>query len=332
MKLFLFPYILVFALYGANVHDMLDRNVQFEKSQKIVALGPGALRLVLYMELEARLCGIERIELKASSHAPYRMRLSEAQKKKLPIVAQGGAGKLPNFEALLAAKPDLIITSFLSREQIDLIEAKTKIPVVALSYGSSYGGRGEEQKFDAIARSLELLGAITHHEKRAQTLIDFMNAQQKRLLALHLQGKSAYIAGLGYKGAQGITSTEHDYLPFEILGMHNAVASQGKGHQFVKEEAILSAKPKHIFVDALGAAIVAQERRDKPFLFKLLEHQGTIHPLRASNFYNANIENLFVNAWVIAKEMGANVDVAHEEDVIYNTFLGENATKQLVHP
>ncbi len=45
---------------------------------------------------------------------------------------------MPNLETLVSIKPDIIFTSILSLEQVNLIQNKTKIPVVALSYGASY--------------------------------------------------------------------------------------------------------------------------------------------------------------------------------------------------
>jgi iron complex transport system substrate-binding protein len=319
MKILIIYFILFNVLYGSEVRDMLNRDVHYEKAQRLVALGPGALRLVLYMNLKERLVGIERIELKQNAYIPYRQLLS---KSKLSVVAQGGAGKLPNFEAIINAKPDLIISSFLSREQISLIEKKTNIPVIALSYGDSYGGNNDEKKIDAIKCSLTLLGDITNKQTRAKELLTFMQTQQTALNALQLQNTKAYIAGLGYKGAQGITSTESAYAPFEMLGIKNLIEFEARGHRFIKEETLINASPKYIFIDAMGKGMINQERKKKPYLFEFLKRKGKFYPLLASNYYNTNIENIFVNAWIIAKSMGKKVDVEAQAKEIYKTFLG----------
>ncbi len=323
MKIFILLYTVTALLYSANLRDTLDRNVTYETAERLVALGPGALRLMCYMRLQSQLVGIERIELKATKHAPYRTTLHP---ENLPIIGQGGAGKLPDFEALINAKPDVILTSFLSREQIELIETKTHIPVIALSYGSSYGGEAGERKLDAITRSLTLLGTLTRREARAKALLAFMDKQRQSFKALGLEGRRAYIAGLGYKGAQGITSTESDYLPFEMLGVKNALELEGAGHRFIKDELLIKSKPKYLFIDTMGKGIVAQERKQKPWLFKLLEKNGHFWSLPASNYYNANIENLFVNAWLIADAMGADVNASSEAQAVYKMFLGADAT------
>ncbi len=320
MKIITLLYILVTFLGADTVRDMLGREVTFHASERLVALGPGALRLVVYMGLEPRLTGVERIERQPAPHAPYRQKLNIAA---LPVVGEGGAGKLPDFEALLKAKPDLILTSFYSREQIAMIEAKTGIAVVALSYGDSYGGRGGVGKLEGVKASLKLLGTITKTQQRATILTDFMDTQAELLGALGLKGRQAYIAGLGYKGAQGITSTEPDYPPFEMLGIRNAVVSEGRGHRFIKEETLAKALPEYLFIDPMGSGIIAQERQKRAWLFELLEKKGTFHTLLASNYYNANIENLFVNAWMIAAAMGENVDAAEQSRNIYRLFLGE---------
>jgi iron complex transport system substrate-binding protein len=61
----------------------------------------------------------------------------------------------------------------------------------------------------------------------------------------------------------------------------------------------------------------------KKELFELLSayKNSKIFWLRAYNFYNTNIENVFICAWEIAKALGAEVDTEAKTDEILKQFL-----------
>ncbi|MBN2833116.1 MAG: ABC transporter substrate-binding protein, partial [Campylobacterales bacterium] len=151
--------LLLFApmLFSQTYTDMLGREVSLEKSDKIVCIGPGALRLAVYLGLETRLVGIEKTEKDPSLLSPYRTFLGKEKISKLPIIGTGGPGKMPDLEALLVAKPDFIIASFVDKNQLELISSKTNIQLIAISYGASYGGTSKKNLED-IKNSLLLLG------------------------------------------------------------------------------------------------------------------------------------------------------------------------------
>lgn len=312
-------------LYGVQITDMLGRNVEIQKSEKLVFLGPGALRLGVYMQLQDRLVAIEAIELKSNPHTPYRKMLPHEQLKKLPIVSEGGAAKMPNLEALMVLRPDIIFSSFLSPEQIRLIEQKTSIPVVALSYGGSYGGLNKQKKLQAVQNSFKLLGDITKKEQRAKTLIDFMLSLQKQLEDLEPKDARLYIGGLSYKGAQGITSTEPHYPPFELLGLQSSLLKKETlSHFFIQEEALLAYNPEFIFLDIMGKKMITEEIEKKKSFYSTLQAFQThqVHWLLAYNFYNTNIENLYINSFKIAQTLGLIEDSKAKEEEILETFLG----------
>lgn len=322
MKTFLLLIITLCWIEAATLRDTLGRSVSIERSERIVAVGPGALRLLVYMGVHDRLVGIEEIERSPSIHAPYRSVLSAQQRSELPSVAQGGAGKMPDVEALLKVRPDLIFASFLSAEQIVLIESKTGIPVVALSYGGSYGGVQGERKLEGVEASLRLIGALTQRTERANALIDFMHQESAHLGAMKLQAARVYVAGIAYKGAQGLCSSEGGYPPFALLGLSNALLPDVIGHRFISEEALLEHNVSYIFVDAAGSALLGQERAQKPELFAFLERRAQFVTLPAYNFYNTNIENLFIAAYGVAHALGAEQDMAAQSERIRTFFLG----------
>ena len=323
--------VLLSSLWAESYTDMLGRSVDIKSSSKLVFLGPGALRLGVYLGLEERLCGIEKTENEASPFSPYRTFLGKERIAKLPIIGTGGPGKMPDLEALVVHKPDLIITSFLDKNQLDLIQSKTGIPVLALSYGASYGGSA--QQLLSIKNSLLLLGKVTQKLPRAEALVTFISEQEVKLSTLPVAQKRVYVGGLGYKGAQGINSTEANYPPFELLGLKNALFEdkEALGHHFIDMEALIKADPEVIFIDKFGKAKVAQEYAAKKALFDTLSayKKGNVKDVLGYNFYSTNVENLLLISYQIASILGVHAKLEDEARSIFKAFYGEKGVALL---
>lgn len=313
-------------LFSQTYTDMLGREVRIDKSDKIVCIGPGALRLAVYLGLETRLVGIEKTENDPSALSPYRTFLGKEKISKLPIIGTGGPGKMPDLEALLVAKPDFIIASFVDKNQLELISSKTNIPLVAVSYGASYGGTSKKNLED-IKNSLLLLGNITRTHERAKALVSFIQTQEEALHNLKLPSKKLYVGGIGYKGVQGLTSTEANYPPFELLGLKNSLfeGTTTQGHQFIEFEALMQNDPEIIFLDMFGKSKVQQDYHSQKALYDTLSayKTGNVKDVLGFNFYSTNVENLLVIAWQIAAYLGEPVDINQKAHAIFNAFYQE---------
>ncbi|MFP4332540.1 MAG: ABC transporter substrate-binding protein [Campylobacterales bacterium] len=300
MRLLILTFLLTSSLFAKTYSDMIGREVEIESTpQSFVAFGPGALRLMVYLGLEDRAVGIERGEQRGIPISPYRVALGGEYIKALPIIGQGGPGKVPNLEAIIKLKPDVIVASFVDRKVADMISSKTGIPVFVASYGSGYGGQGD--KFSDITKSLIALGEIFGVKQRAIDIDRALKKEQAKLLKLLKQKPSAYIGGIGYKGAQGFSSTEGDYISFELLGLKNSVIDK-QGHHFLQKEAILKTNPKYIFIDRMGQGIYKDELKNDGDFFAMLDayKNSRVYLLPPYNFYNTNLENTVVNSYIIA--------------------------------
>lgn len=326
MKVVLFFVLFICYANASTIQDMMDREVKIDKTDKIVAIGPGALRLVSYMQLNDKLVGIEKLELSMDLKSAYRATFDENHIKNLTIIGEGGAGKLPNLEVLIELNPDIIFSSFLSLEQIKMIESKTKIPVVALSYGSSYGGDENSKKLQSVKDSLSLIGQIMSKENRANELISFMQRLEEELKTLIAYDTKVYIGGIGYKGARGLLSTESHYPSFELLGLTSSVKSPKIGHIEIATEELLNINPDIVYLDLLGKNLINDELNSKKTLYNTLEafKNKKVFWLYPYNFYNTNIENIFVNSFLIAYTLDENINYEAKKEEIYTMFLGAN--------
>jgi len=145
------------------VRDLSGRDVSVPAEvRRLVAIGPGALRLVVYLGATDRVVGIEDMERRMVRDPwvrPYAATLDE-RLLKLPVVGPGGPGKLPDFERVMMSRPDVIVAVSVDAAQVENMQAKTGVPVLCLSYGALGEWRAEAQE------SLSLLGEVVGRRER----------------------------------------------------------------------------------------------------------------------------------------------------------------------
>jgi len=293
---------------GRTVTDLAGRKVTVPREVKrLIALGPGSLRLVVYLGVLDRIVGIEDFEKRMTRDLYVRPYASKLSKKllSLPVVGSGGPGALPDPEKVLMCRPDVIVAVGIDPALLANIQAKTGVPTVYLSYGALGVWREEAQ------RSLSLLGEILGKKERATRLNDYVASLEKDLRArtAGIEEKnrpSAYFGGISYKGAHGLTSTEGGYPPGRMVGARNLADGLGRrGHFFVDREKILVWNPDFIFVDAGSRLILDQDFEKSRGFYRLLRASSSDRTLSLLpyNYYNTNIELALLNAYFIGKSL-----------------------------
>jgi len=311
----------IFTLEAKTYTDLYNRDINIQSNQKIVAIGPGSLRLIIYLQLEKKLIGIENSELKSKDYAPYRNYLDQNFIQALPIIGQGGPGKMPNIESLITLKPNIIFATLLSKEQIELIQQKTNIPVVALSYGTIYNK--SENRLQTIKKSIQLIAQIMDKTKRANELLSFMKRQEDQLSKIKIDRSKLYIAGLSNKGVHGITSTESNYPPFTLLNIKNSILKNHIGHAFVNMERIFQYNPDVIFLDSISKKMILEQIEKNNSILKHINafKNKQIYWLEPSNYYNTNVENIYINSWKIASYFQKDIPLNQIKEKIYKIFF-----------
>lgn len=331
MKKVIVCLIFICSFLFSEIIDTNTKEINLKKVNRIVVIGPGALRLVTYMKLQDKLIGIENTEHKAISFSEYRTVIGKSKIDSLPIIGPGGPGKFPNLEMLISLKPDVIVATYYDKKQLESIYNKINIPIVLLNYGLGHGGYGD--RLEAIKSSFKLLGKIFNKEKRANSLINFMNEQEKEFKNYKIEDKKIYVGGMGFRGAHGITSSEKYYLPFEMLGISNVLTKKAKvNHMFIQEESLISYNPDIIFLDIFGKKIIKENLNTKKVLYKSLKafNDKKIFWLLPYNFYNTNISNVYINSWIILKRLNYDINVKEKMSQTYKAFYGEEGMKKLI--
>lgn len=306
--------------------DQLGRQVTLPATvQRIIPLG-GAARFVVYLQAFDLVVGVEAIEGRATPTAgrPYNLAIRK-QAEKLPVVGEGRQ-KPVNPEAIMALRPDLLITAEADRAQADHLSRLTGVPVLALNYG----GMGVVDP-DKIKQSLLLLGTALGKQARAAELVGSLAAHQREF-DRRMRGitpQAVYVGAISQRGPHGITSTDADYLPLLATGSINLARQLGKqGHAYIDKEQLLVWNPPVILVDGSGLQLVREDyQRHRAFYDRLaaVQHNQVYMTLPYNN-YHTNLELALANSWYIGRLLYpsrfADINPVEKTDEICRTFVG----------
>ncbi len=316
-----------------DITDMTGRNVTVPLDPaKIICIGPGALRLMVYLNVQDKLAGVEDMEKLSSAGRPYRM--ANPQLAKLPRIGPGGPAsinKKPDLEAILSVQPDLIFMTYADAPLADDVQKKLNIPIVVLSYGAF--ATFDERIYD----SLKLAGKILNRDKRAEAVIQFIESARKELQektkAIQDSEKSGvFVGGIGFRGAFGIESTEKNYIPLRWTNAKNiaeSLQSSEGSHVFIDKEKLLAVNPDVIFIDGGGLKLVEQDVLKTPEYYKALKafQNKRVYSLLPFNSYTTNIESALADAYAIAKilypKAFEDIDPEKKADEIYAFMVGK---------
>jgi len=320
------------AIQEITVTDMLGRTVTLPApAKRVVAIGPGALRLYVYAGILDYVVGVEGMETGDVSGKPYM--LANPDLAKLPVIGQGGPNNAPDAEKLLTVTPDVIFSTYATdAAAADELQAQTGVPVVALSYG----GFGITSIFgEKIQNSLLLIGQVIGDTSKAEQANIFIQQAQADLEKrtkdiLDADKPSVYVGGLGAKGTHGIESTQGQYALLDVIHAKNVVDETGKsGSVMIDKEKLLEWNPDLLFIDQGGYAAVLEDYQKNPDFYKALSavQNGQVYSQLPYNYYSTNIDTAIADAYFLGKtiypEAFADVDPTQKADEIYLALLGK---------
>lgn len=291
------------------ITDLAGRRVAVpEPVRTIVALN-GSLRYVVYLQAADLVIGVEGIEKNKNllngtsfqsgiSARPYQAAIYSLIER-LPLVGEGGPGKLPDLEVLIRLHPDLVLT--FEPEVAELVQKRTGLASVVINYAGTNG-----VDFPEIKKSLAFLGQLLGREKRAQEINRFIDECESDLRhrTSEVRPVSVYIGGISARGAHGLTSTEVNYPPLLWLTAINVADElKQKGHVFIDKERLLAWDPEYIFLDAAGLTLINEDYLKNRSYYEHLSavRQKKVFTVFPFNFYRTNLEVLITNAYFIGR-------------------------------
>ncbi|MBN2005543.1 MAG: iron ABC transporter substrate-binding protein [Anaerolineae bacterium] len=322
------------------VTDLLGREVAVPATvNRVVAIGPGALRLYVYAGNLDYVVGVEQIEADNPTGRPYL--LANPKLAELPVIGQGGPNNAPDPEKILTVAPDVIFSTYTTdAAAADELQAKTGIPVVVISYGAI--GFGTTTIFgETVQDSLRLIGNVTGQTDKSQAAIDFLQEVQQdldnRTKDIPDTGKpSVYVGGLGARGTHGIESTQGKYALLEAIHAKNVVDETGEsGSIMIDKEKLLAWDPDYIFIDQGGLAAVLEDYRKSPTFYESLSavQNNQVYAQLPYNYYSTNLDTAIADAYYLGKILYpaafADIDPAQKADEIYRFLLGQPVYAQM---
>jgi len=328
----------VWAGTDISIKDMAGREVAVPFNPgRIICLAPGTLRLIVYLQAQDKVVGVEDLEKNTPETRPYLM--ANIELIKLPSIGPGGPNyinKLPDLEKALAVRPQVIFITYMDRDKADELQKRLGIPVVVLTYGPF--ATFNEVVYD----SLRLAGKILNRAERAEKVVGFIEAARKDLSARTAgfpQNKkpTVYVGGIGFRGTQGIDSTSIIYPPFDWIGARNAVTSGGEGgHVFVDKEKLLGLNPEIIFIDGGGLQNVREDMAKKPEFYRGLKafQNNRVYALHSFNWYVTNIGTVIADAYTVGKLLYpgkfTDIDPEGKADEVYSFLVGQPVYQDMI--
>jgi iron complex transport system substrate-binding protein len=315
-----------------EVTDMYGRTVRVpEKVNRIIGVGPGALRLLVYMDLADMVSGVEDIEFRPGR--PYAFARPELTDK--PVIGPYMGG---DSELIALNNPDVIFMAFSSVSDADELQEKTGIPVVGLNSGNLRNAR------ETFYRSLNLIAKVTGKRERADSLRNFIEDEINMLNQLRENAGdkvTGYIGGVSYRGAQGIASTQSWFTPFELTGITNVARNISETEPvqpvgtYVDVEQIISWNPDFLFLDAAGyEQILPTIEAGSPLRRTIVAfEQNRVYTLMPHNFYATNFETVLINGWfagkVVFPDAFEHISFEDKARQVYRFMLGKDVYEQM---
>ena len=294
----------------------------------IVALGAGSLRLVSYLGAADKVVAVEdaghgreKSEYGFFPLATYRLAYPEL--RELPSI-----GSAENHEGIIAAAPDLVISSAVDTAQLDQLQNVLGIPV--------YGADVDVELYDTdiFYNELKTLGKLLGAEARADTLVDGIEAAltdlNSRAKAVE-EPKRAYAGGMMYYGPADLLRTTGDYLPFDLTGTENTMPTNPAGNRqpyMTSLEDLSAAAPDYVFIDA------ANENLSKDGFMtnrNVLEEQvpafasEEVYTTLVYKYYGTNWDNHLINIYyagtVLYPGLYSDISISDKAEEIWKLFF-----------
>jgi len=309
-----------------TVTDSLGRDIIIpQEVNSVICSGAGGLRYLTYLNMQDQIIGIDSIDAGDPAGRPYAIAHPEFQD--LPVIGdfKGSGHGSDNLEEIISLKPDLIIKTYESLENINKEEERLGIPVLYLEYGDL--GVNREQMY----KSLRILGDAMGAHDRAEEVINFFNDQisdlNKRTSNISENNKpSAYVGGVGYYGAMGIESTEPAYPPFNLTHVRNVASGTGIEHAQVSREQIVEWDPNYFFLD-LGCKDISDLSNTTIFPVLSAVKDGRVYGLLPYNSYTTDQDTVLADAYYIGTilypDRFSDIDPEIKADEIYTYLVGK---------
>jgi iron complex transport system substrate-binding protein len=315
-----------------TVTDASNRTVDVMKNPgRIIGVGAGALRMIVFLEATDRVVGVDDREQKKYNTSGFGMpsgidkpyNLAHPELETLPFIG----GRAGDSELIAAQDPDVVFFTFTTGRDADALQEKSGRMVVALATGDLAKGK------DTFYKSFRLMGTVLGKDERAEQVIAYIDATIKDLkdrtsdIPADKRPK-VYAGGIAFNGAHGFLSTDPSYAPLMMVNGNNVAASAGAGGQMmIDKEKLLEWDPAIILVDEASYSMVKEDLKDPVYQSLSAVKNNRIYGVMPYNWYANNYDTVLADAYYIGKllypDRFSDIDPEVKADEIYTMLDGK---------
>lgn len=300
--------------------------------EDLIAVGPGALRIIAQVGAVDRVVGIEESETTFLTEAPYNIAYPSIREK--PVIG----GDTISAEQIVAQEPDAVFSTS-SQEELNTLQQQTGIPTIGI-------GTGELINIGAplLEDVWSFIGRILDKEDETAEVVSFLEATKadytERTADVSADDlPSVYIAAISFRGGQGFSATRPLFASFELLGEVNNVAAdldyEEIPHVTISPEQLLQWDPQIIFVDRGNLELVREDINKNPEYRELTAIQnGNVYGILPHAQYALNHGSILANTYYMGTVMYSEAfdDIAVEQRAkeIYGAIYGQPVYEKLV--
>lgn len=320
-----------------DIIDSYGRRVSVDQEiSRVICSGPGALRMLVYLNAADMAVAADTIEGRNLEVDPRPYALAHPHLAELPVFGEFRGRDDPERILSLENQPQVIFKTYPeSGYDADMLQQRTGIPVVTLDYGDLV------RDPEAFYRSLRIMADVIGKTERAGQVMGFIESLRgdlhERVSAAPMETPSVYIGGIAYKGGQGITATDPVYPPLHLLGVQQGAFNpnidiEKQTHMIVSAEQLLAWNPEKIFIDASTLTnpddmnALRQLADLKMYRHLQARASGEVYLLLPYNWYAANIGSALADAYalgaIVYPEAFSDIGPAQKADEIYRFLVG----------
>lgn len=319
-----------------SITDGVGRSVEVpETVDRLVAVGPGALRQVAYLGATDRVVGVEDAEDGWAKTVPYN--LANPELRDLPVIGAAGPNAGGNTETIIERDPDVIFFNG-DPSRAKSLQSQTETPVVVLQIVDFVTADAREAMFD----TWRLLGRILNAKDRAEELVDTVRTTiddlEERVADVHEGDRAeAYAGAINYKGAHGIATTRNPFPPFRFVNARNVAAGVETDAASVQisRERLLTWDPSTMFVSTANLERIREDVGKHPELARIeAVERGEVYSILPHASYHHNYGSILSNAYFIGKTLYpdrfGDVSIPSVADGLFENLLGEPLYDELM--
>lgn len=308
-----------------TVTDGVGRTVAVpDRVERLVGVGPGALRQIAYLGATDRVVGVESEQQVGVT--PYRLANPDLADRS--VIGSAGPNVGGNTEAILAVDPDLIVF-YGDPSRAATLQSQTETPVVALDIVDIVDRESRETMFE----TWRMLGAVLDRGDRAEALIAFVEATiddltERTASVPEAEREDAYAGAISYKGAHGLTTTRKRFAPFRWTGVDNVASGIDIDAPSVQidPERLLAWDPATLFLAADNLDRARADLDDPTYASVDAVEAGESYTLLPHASYHHNYGSILANATFVGKKIYPDrfedVRVDTRADEIFEAMFG----------